>query len=150
MIVYRLSKKKYAKDISGEGAKKTGSNRWNSKGTPMLYTCESPALCALELHQYVKPGTAPTDYYLIEMEVPDTEPLTVENNFFKTNWMEDIYPSQLIGDYFIHSSNQLILEVPSAWIHQCYNYLINPNHPDFSEVKIVEIHPFPFDGKLFD
>ena len=40
MKVFRLSKKKYAEELSGKGASKSG-NRLNSKGTEIIYTAES-------------------------------------------------------------------------------------------------------------
>ena len=40
MKVFRLSKKKYAEELSGKGASKSG-NRSNSKGTEIIYTAES-------------------------------------------------------------------------------------------------------------
>ena len=48
MIVFRLAKKQYTHKLSGEGAELYGG-RWNSVGTPMLYTSESRSLALLEL-----------------------------------------------------------------------------------------------------
>ena len=47
MLLYRISKSKYAKDLSGEGARRAGG-RWNFKGTPVVYTADSTALATLE------------------------------------------------------------------------------------------------------
>lgn len=150
MIVYRICNSKYAKDISGESSRKQESNRWNSKGTPMLYTSESPALCAVEIHQYIPPSFIPLNYSLIEIEIPDTEPLLVDEAFFKEKkWIDDLKTTQAIGDYFVDKNEFLILKVPSAMVSYCWNYLMNPNHKDFNQVKILKTNPFPLTGKLF-
>ncbi len=47
MLLYRISKSKYANDLSGEGARRAGG-RWNFKGTPVVYTADSTALATLE------------------------------------------------------------------------------------------------------
>ncbi|HET6992213.1 MAG TPA: RES family NAD+ phosphorylase, partial [Bacteroidia bacterium] len=48
MIVFRLCKSNYSKDLSGIGAEKSGG-RWNSKGKAMLYTSATRALCTIEI-----------------------------------------------------------------------------------------------------
>ena len=60
MIVYRLSREKYARDLSGEGARKAGG-RWNSRGIPLVYTSQSISLCALEVAVHLPLGMAPKD-----------------------------------------------------------------------------------------
>jgi hypothetical protein len=41
------------------------------------------------------------------------------------------------------------LKVPSATTKGDHNLLINPFHPEFKEIKIVAVEPFPFDNRLF-
>lgn len=137
-------------DISGEGARKQATNRWNSFGTPLLYTSESPALCGLELSKIIHPGFSPKNYKLLEIEIPDFVPLEIDDNFFRKDWQNDITTTQMLGDYFIDENKFLILKVPSIWIYNCFNYLINPNHSDFKSVRIINNSPFEFKGKLFD
>ena len=48
MIVYRITKSPYRKDLSGMGAKLYGG-RWNSKGIPLIYCSESRALAYAEV-----------------------------------------------------------------------------------------------------
>ena len=152
MYVYRLSGERYKNDLSGFGAAKQHGNRWNSYGTQMLYTSESPALCAVELHKVYPPNIFIKNFYLLEIQIPNTEPLLVSDEFFDKEglWQRNINLTQQIGDFFIEDNQDLILKVPSVWIHNCFNYLINPHHKDFKKVKIIKTYPFPFSGKLFE
>ena len=151
MIVFRVCGSKYSDNISGESSRKQRGNRWNSFGTPMLYTSDTPALCAVEMHQYIPPSFVPLEYSILKIEIPDVEPLLVDDAFFKDpTWINDIKTTQSIGDYFINENEYLVMKVPSAMITYCSNYLINPMHKDFKEVKIIDTLSFPIEGKLFD
>ena len=61
MIVYRLCKSIYKKDLSGKGAEIAGG-RWNSKGYAILYTSESRSLCTAEIAVHTPLGNVPADY----------------------------------------------------------------------------------------
>lgn len=150
MKVYRICSGKWSDDISGNGARKITSNRWNSYGVPMLYTSESAALCAVELSKVYNPYSKIHNYFLIEIQVPDTKQLTIDDSFYKGDWINDIQTSKSLGDYFITKNEFLLLKVPSMWIQNCYNYLINPNHKQFNKVRIINKYPFPFKGELFN
>lgn len=150
MIVYRICSTKYADNISGESARKQTTNRWNSLGTPMLYTSDSPALCAVEIHQYLPPAFPPKNYSMLKIEIPPCEPILIEEDFFNSeNWIKNLATTQAIGDQFIQQNEFLVLKVPSAMISSCSNFLINPNHTDFHKVKIINSLLFPLTGKLF-
>ena len=71
MRVFRLSKKKYSKELSGKGASKSG-NRWNSKGTEIIYSAESRALAMAEVAVHLTLATLPSDYVMIEIDIPET------------------------------------------------------------------------------
>ena len=69
MIVYRLAKSKFAKDLSGRGAEIAGG-RWNSKGVRMVYASASRALCTTEIAVHTPLGNVPTDYQIISIIIP--------------------------------------------------------------------------------
>ncbi len=130
MIAYRLSKKQYSKDLSGIGAELAGG-RWNYKGTRIVYTSDSRALCTAEIAVHTPIGLVPEDYYLTIIKIPDE----IEVNIIKPedlpkNWRNfphtDI--TQKIGEEFVKKNDFLILKVPSAVVQGDYNYLINPLH----------------------
>ncbi|HLW31713.1 MAG TPA: RES family NAD+ phosphorylase [Aequorivita sp.] len=151
MRVFRLSRKKYAKGLSGKGAAKFG-NRWNSKGVETFYTAESRALAMAEVLLHLSLGALPDDYMMIEIEIPDSIKIEILNsNSLGENWNSNpLDPqTQALGDAFIHLKKKCALKVPSAVVKGDFNYLLNPNHHEIDQIKIVSITEFPFDNRVF-
>lgn len=148
MIVYRLSKEIYANDLSGKGAEIAGG-RWNSKGSAALYTAQSIALCVTEIAVHIPLGILPKDYRLIHIEIPDTD--FFEPKRLPKDWNTFPHPdsTQKIGDRFLKENKFLFMKVHSAAVQGEFNYIINPKHIDFSDVKIKKIEKFTFDDRLF-
>jgi RES domain-containing protein len=151
MIVFRLSKLEYASDLSGKGAEKIG-RRWNSKGTAMVYTSESRALCTTEIAIHTPLGNIPLDYQLISIEIPDE----IQIRFLQVtdlpgNWnsIPHSHSTQEMGDRFVADGIFPVLRVPSVVVQDEFNYLINPLHPESNKIKIKSIEPFNFDERLF-
>ena len=151
MIVYRLSRARFSKDLSGRGAELAGG-RWNSKGTPMLYTSDSIALCTVEVAVHMPLGIVPLDYQLVHIRIPDEiEIKELPETILPEDWKSFPHSNatQVIGDEFIVAQEALVLKVPSAAVQGTYNYLVNPRHKDFNAVTIVATEPFEFDKRLF-
>ncbi len=151
MLVFRLSRKKFASELSGIGASKSG-NRWNSKGTEIIYCADSRALAMAEVSVHLSLATLPKDFVMLEINIPNTVAIQV---FSKKNLPENwnafphTYKTQKIGDDFMYSRKGCVLKVPSAVVKGDFNYLINPNHKDFKKIKITNSYNFPFDNRLF-
>lgn len=150
MNVFRITRAKYAKDISGTGARLYGG-RWNPKGLAVLYTAESRALAALELLVHLPPHLLPEDIKLITLEVPDD--LLVETwlvSELPQTWRR--YPASdelaAMGEKWVLSGKSLILKVPSVIIPQEFNILINPIHEAFDRVEILTVEDFRIDDRL--
>lgn len=151
MIVFRLSKKKYAFELSGKGASKS-NNRWNSKGTEVIYTAESRALAMAEVAVHLTLATLPNDYVMIEIEIPSNLVIQqIHTKNLKAGWNANPHTqeTQKIGDNFINLRKAIALQVPSAVVKGDFNFLINPYHKDFNKVKIIKTYDFPFDERLF-
>ena len=151
MRVYRLSKRKYANALSGKGAALSG-NRWNSKGTEIVYTAESRSLAMAEVVVHLTLATLPSDYVMMEIDVPDTIKIKVLD-IAKLDFPWNVHPphkqSQKIGDRFIASMQACVLKVPSVVVQRDFNYLLNPFHSDFKDIKIVNVSDFLFDKRIF-
>ena len=151
MIVYRLSKSKYASDLSGKGAEKIGG-RWNSKGIALVYTSESRALCTTEIAVHTPLGNLPFGYELITIEIPDEIPIKeVSSADLPLEWKSIPHSpaSQKIGNCFVAEGKFMVLKVPSVVVPGDFNYLLNPAHAEFYKVKIKSVEPFNFDERLF-
>ena len=151
MIVYRLVKSKWSDDLSGKGAELAGG-RWNSKGTSMLYTSSSRALCVAEISVHLPLGIIPIDYCIISISIPDEITIMeIHPSTLPKNW--NCFPyddaTQKLGDLFIKEGKYLILKVPSAVVQGDYNLLINPRHNQINSIKIDAKELFHFDDRLF-
>lgn len=151
MIVYRLSRKKHKDELSGYGASLNGQ-RWNSKGIEVIYTAQTRALANSEVAVHIALGTLPRDYFMVEIEIPDHLPvLTLAEKDLPIGWnaLPATPDSQAFGDHFVSKNEYAILKVPSVVVKGEFNYVINPYHKGFSEIKIVGTEPFPFDPRFF-
>ncbi|MBA7540806.1 hypothetical protein ES705_33109 [subsurface metagenome] len=149
MELYRITAKKWAKNLVASGY----PARWNSHGIYTIYTASSRALACLEnlVHRDI---TALGKLYRVSViYVPpelNIEPLKIENlpKKWPIPWPDGYALCQTIGDKWNQDNNTVILKVPSAIIKSEFNYLINPNHKDFSKLKIMNVEPFLFDNRL--
>lgn len=151
MIVFRLSKTRYATDLSGRGAEKSGG-RWNSKGNALIYTSESRALCTTEIAVHTPLGNVPLDYCITSFQIPnDISILEIKSADIPNDWKSFPHPhsTQQIGDKFISDNKFLVMKVPSVVVQGEFNYLINPNHKGINKIKVLKSEPFTFDERLF-
>jgi len=151
MFVYRLSREKYKDELSGYGASLNGQ-RWNSKGTEIVYTANNRALANSEVAVHISLGVLPKDYHMVEIEIPSSVKIfEIENSDLPSGW--NYIPckpvSQIVGDKFILENKYAVLKVPSAVVKGEFNFLLNPRHKDFKKIKITNTEPFPFDPRYF-
>lgn len=153
MVVYRIDREKYLKTtLSGIGASVSKGYKWNSFNTRLVYTSESRALAILEVSVHLDLSEdLPTDRYCVEIEIPDE--LTIQEvkiEDLPEDW--DSKPpaitTQTIGDDFVILNEAAILKVPSCIVTEEYNYLINPNHPDAKNIKMISKSSVNFDPRF--
>ena len=146
--VFRISKCIYIEDLKGTGAA-SYAGRWHSKGTYILYTAATASLALLESVAHIA-GIPADDYCMLCIEIPEDHILTISIKDLPENWYANPSPGSLcaIGDYFIRKNQYLALELPSAIMPEDHNILINPNHKDFSKIKIVYKRIIPIDKRL--
>ncbi|MHA4868679.1 RES family NAD+ phosphorylase [Duganella sp. PWIR1] len=140
-----------ADDLSGTGAKMTGG-RWNSVGTPLIYSATNIALATIETVLHIRGGGLPFNRFLVRIDVPDDvwakhkvlDPLP-------GGW--DVVPSGMTsrtaGDALVASGSSALLLVPSVSVPDEYNVLINPQHPDVAAISAVTVKRWIYDSRFF-
>jgi len=150
VTVWRLCQKRHAADaFSGKGSRLFGG-RWSPAGLRIAYSSESRSLAALEVLVNVRdpgllfaqpwailPATIPTDLIERPRRVPE-------------NWRATPYGSetQAFGSEWAKAERSVALQVPSSVVLGEFNYLLNPDHPDFSKIEIGAFAPFEFDSRI--
>ena len=148
MIVYHFSHARYAKDISGEGARLKGG-RWNNKGIPALYTSEHISLGLLEVLANANTIEELQSIRLMAIEVPDNLKMqTITLQQLKKSWHYDFEYTQWLGSELLRENNAVILKYPSAVVQTEHNFIINPLHKDFKKIKLIDSSSFYFDERL--
>lgn len=149
MILYRFTHRKYAHDLSGNGAKQLGG-RWNYPGTPVIYTSEFRSLALLEILANAGKLEDLQSLQLMEIHLPDqAEIQEILLPKLKKHWNQDLAYTQWLGTEMIRSGNTLVCCCPSSIIHQEKNYLINPVHPDCKKIRLLSSEDFYFDPRIF-
>ena len=148
MIVYRIAGKKHVGDLAGSGAAVYGG-RWNKKGTPVLYTGENIEIALLETIVHVPPLLVP-DLVLLTLEIPDLSITVIKLGKLPKNWTAYPTPTILseIAEKWVNEGKTIALKVPSCIIHSSHNFILNCNHPEYNEVKLVDQQDFVFDIRL--
>jgi RES domain-containing protein len=136
-----------ASAFTGDGARQFGG-RWNSVGTPMVYSSSTISLAALETLVHINPQIS-VAYVLYEARFDASLAEKFPEDRCSPGW--DAEPpgpaSMAIGDEWFRKSRSVVLSVPSVLTGEM-NYLLNPKHPDFKLVKIGKPEPFAFDLRL--
>lgn len=149
MRVWRLVHTRRAADaFSGEGAALHGG-RFNGVGIPVVYTSGTLSLAILEVIAQIGSLRRLKDFVSL---TADFDPDLVEETSEPLPKGWDAVPhgsvSQKIGDQWVAKRRSAVLRIPSVVVPGEFNYLINPNHPDFSDVKIGQPQPIPIDARI--
>jgi len=123
--------------------------RWNHKGTPVIYSAETRALCALEV--LVNSAELADDYVSISIDVPSDIAIKIVNiGDLPVGWNSNsaIDATRDIGTDWAKGLMTTVLSVPSAVIPRERNYILNPAHPDFARIHFSSPEPFYFDERL--
>lgn len=139
-----------ADDMSGKGAAHTGG-RWNSQGRSAVYSAGSIALACLETLVHIKIDL-PLNRYLVRIDVPDTLWRSCETlaSPLPIGWDAEPYgmTSVALGDDWISRGTSALLEVPSVIVPEEYNYLINPAHPEATQIRAHKMRKWIYSARL--
>ena len=133
--------------FSGEGARRFGG-RWNSPGTAVVYLSEHQSLAALEIFVHMQP-LVPREKYLacfVEWEASQMEELKK----LPPDWRASPpgAATMQIGDEWVREGRSVVLAVPSAIVPAERNFLLNPAHPKFRQLRLHKPVEFIFDPRM--
>lgn len=148
MLVYRLAHPKYAQDISGYGSLLV-PGRWNFKGYRILYTAENSSLALLEYLAHTEGLSRRLPYHLITIKIPNENHQTLDLTDLPPKWKDNLVKTRELGTKWLNSDHSLVLKVPSVINEDNNNYLLNPEHPEFENVRIVSTKEISFDKRLW-
>jgi RES domain-containing protein len=152
LSLWRIVKQKHiATAMTGEGARLYGG-RWNSVGQAVVYTPSSGVLAAMEMLVHLERTDLLAAFVLIEVVIPNRLIHSVDPSSLPEDWRESPAPPSLtlIGDDGLSEKRSVALRVPSAIVDVATNVLLNPQHPDFSKISILQPGPFAFDRRHFE
>ncbi len=148
--VYRITKERYAEDLSGNGARLYGG-RWNSRGVPVVYAGEYRSLSLLEFLVHVATDLLPSDMCLVNIRIPKGLPVyNLTSAELPSGWRGYPYDelTQQIGDSLLGSGRYGMIRVPSAIVAEERNCLIHPTVTVEYGAFVREIKPLYLDDRL--
>lgn len=148
MLVYRISKKRWAEDLSGKGARLHGG-RWNHVGTPCLYAAGSRALAILEYTVNVNPDDIPSGLSLVTIRLPEQVHVVREADL-PPDWSAVPAPASTrdFGAILFKKKSSGIFLLPSVVVPPEPIFIINPLHIDAGKCKLISVEDFHFDQRI--
>lgn len=147
---WRLSKARYAGDLTGQGAARDGQ-RWNQSGQLAVYLGLTPEITVLEVLVHLN-GVLIAPLVLSAYEVPAGSGLIseAEPEALPAGWnaIPHGQASAVFGGDWLRDGGQLGLLLPSVVVPQARNLLLNPLHPAMPKVALVHQEPFQLDERL--
>ena len=136
--------------FDGEGARLYGG-RWNPPGFAVIYTAESIALAILEILVHLEREEQLKTYEIASATFPDSAVEELDLERLPSRWRKSPAPTTLqrLGSAWLTDGASPVLRVPSVITGEREsNYLLNPSHPDFSNLELSEPESFWIDPRL--
>ena len=136
--------------LSAVGASLVGG-RWNSPGLGVIYASRSFAGAMLERLARAGIGRMPRTHVAVEIAIAATVSLEQhDETSLPDAWDNaDLRVARAFGDAWIRERRTAVLVVPSVVARREGNVLINPQHPDFSQIVAGTPEPVVWDARLF-
>ena len=146
MLAFRIAHYKYAHSLSVSGFE----GRWNSKGKLVLYASENIATSLLENIIYRTGIGFNNDYKIMVIYHPEEHIEQIITSNLPKDWrsMESYDQLQKIGNSWYDEQRSLCLKVPSSILPDNYNIIFNTTHPEFKNVKLIDVLDYEPDERL--
>jgi RES domain-containing protein len=123
--------------------------RWNTPGSPMIYAAEHYSTAMLE--KLVRgSGRLPPNQHFIEITIPNGLSYEIVEPAHLPGWDDPAgAASKSFGAGWQQSRRSILLIVPSLVARMEHNFLINPEHPEFPQIRHGLHRPVWWDRRLF-
>ena len=126
------------------------AGRWHRPGMRVAYTSESLPLALLELLVHLDEGL-PEDLHAYALEVPVGWLEWLQPDELPPGWNQPGSPDALrdLVARWLAARTSPALCVPSAIVEECWNVLLNPEHPSWQRpLRPAVSRPFTIDSRL--
>jgi len=149
LFAYRIGDPAGAFPIFDATGSKLFPGRWNTGGSPMIYTSETYSLAMLEKLVHGN-GHIPPNQHWIAITIPPGVSYEVFSTAHHPGWeAEDCRVAKAFGEAWQKSSRSLLLIVPSVVARMERNLLINDRHEDLRRITGSLHQPVWWDRRLF-
>ncbi len=137
--------------FTGEGPWRYGG-RWNSPGVRVVYVSEHQSTAALEVFASRVPFILDEEYKAFHLEWPDRLTEIFPMTKLPADWRRSPPPSEAmeIGNRWVREQRSAILALPSALSPADTNFLLNPEHTGFKQIRIASPIDYDFDPRLLN
>ncbi|MGD0345572.1 MAG: RES domain-containing protein [Terracidiphilus sp.] len=119
------------------------AGRWHTAGSRVIYAAQYASLAALETLIHSGRRKIP-QRAITRIHIPDA--IAIE----QAPWM-DLPDSQIFGARWLRELRTAVLRVPSVAVNRMEsNFVLNPSHPEFTQIQRDRPATFVFDPRLFD
>lgn len=135
--------------LSGDGGLHF-SARWHTAGSRMVYLAESPAGAMIEMlvHLELDETDWPRSWHLMQVECPSDLSVETLKPVPAKSWKTSLATTRRLGDEWLRSGRSVLARVPSAILPETWNVLLNPDHPESQQVRIVRMIRAEYDPRL--
>jgi RES domain-containing protein len=123
--------------------------RWNTPASPMLYTAEHYSTAMLEKLARGS-GRLPPNQHFIEITIPNGLSYEMVEPAQLPGWDDPAATmSKQFGATWQQAKRSVLLIVPSVVARMEHNFLLNPEHPEFPQIRHGLHRPVWWDRRLF-
>jgi RES domain-containing protein len=134
-------------NLDGSGGLRA-PGRWHTRGHRIVYCAPNPATALLEVlvHAEIDVEDIPVSLRYLEIDAPDSISIeTVNIETLPENWRSNQEATRSTGDEWLRSGRAALLRVPSVIVPMTWSILLNPRHPESTQVRIIHTYEHGID-----
>ncbi|MEQ1857096.1 MAG: RES domain-containing protein [Longimicrobiales bacterium] len=144
--MYRVHNRRY--DPLDAGGAAIVGGRWNPVGSLVVYACRTFEGALLEQLVHAGTGRLPKNRIAAAIRLPKDVEVPLLDLSAHAQWRRESV-SQQIGKEWLSGGESLAIQVPSIVAQPWgWNILLNPRHPDFGRVAVVDSAEVAWDPRF--